>query len=160
VIGGYQLAFRINFPLHVYRFEKKRPDDRIPTHVFAFYFQNRIIVFPLPFHRQDLPLLGKDYQFLLPPACFVDEEDRDNAMPIPFVRDMSSAVEIGDEEETIRLSVDPKAMENACVYDPATGKIEPGSRSFGQAKYLVLVKQGLVADPAALLAFIKEVMEG
>jgi hypothetical protein len=72
---------------------------------------------------------------------------------------MSSADEIADEDKTIRLSVDPKAMENACVYDPATGKIEPGSRQFGPTKYLVLVKAGLVVDPAALLAFIKEVME-
>jgi len=159
VIAGYQLAFRINLPLHVYRFEKKRREDPLPTHLFAFYFQNHIIVFPVPFHRQDLSPIENDYNFLLPPACFVSEEDRDNAMPLSFIRDMSSAETVDNEEETITMSMDPKVLENACVYDPGTGKIEQKNYHFGNTKYLILVKPGATVNPAEFSDFIKKVME-
>jgi hypothetical protein len=158
-ISGYQLSFGINLPLHVYRFEKKRIEDPIPTHVFAFYFQNRIIVFPVPFHRQDLARFGNGYTVLVPPPCFVSEEDRDNAMPVSFRRDLSSSEKIDIEEETLTMIVDPEVLKNACVYDPATGKIEPKEFSFGNTKYLILVKKGMTVDPAEFSEFIKRTME-
>lgn len=158
-IAGYNLSFGINLPMHVYRFEKKRREDQIPTHLFAFYFQNRIIVFPVPFRREDLIRCRNGFTIHMPPPCFVSEEDRDIAMPVPFQRDLSSGNKIDNEEENFIMMPDPEALRNACVYNPATGEIEQGISTFGTMKYVILVKNGTTIDPSEFSEFIKKAME-
>jgi len=93
------------------------------------------------------------------PLVFMSEEDRDIAMPVPFERDLSSGNKIDNEEETFIMMPDPDALRNACVYNPATGKIEQGIANFGTMKYVILVKKGMTIDPSEFSEFIKKTME-
>lgn len=159
VITGYQLSFQTNFSLRVYIFRKKSNEDRIPTHVMCFQFQNHIISFPLPLHRADL-CNASESEILFPPPYFTNEKDMITSMPVHFLRDMSSSVKIDDEEENFFFQLEPESLKDLCRYDPNTGKYEKVDYGSTTTKYIIVFKDGATVDPDTLIPFIKEQMEG
>ena len=163
VIMGYQLSFQTNFPLHVYAFRKKFKKDAIPTHMMCFYFQNHIIAFPLPFHEED-NFYSTELDILLPPPYFVSEKDMAPAMPVSFLRDMTSIAKVDSEEESIIIQIDPEDLKDSIYYDPYTDTYERAEYNPASPKYLIFTKPDLTIDPrelsAFMAAFTKKQMEG
>lgn len=160
VIGGYKLSFNLSFPLHIYVFQKKIKEDKIPTHIIAFYFQNQIIIFPLPLHRLDVSFYNTKYDIIMPPPYFINKADMEAAMPISFIRNLASNEKITDEEESVTYVLDAESLKNAWAYDPATDKYEQKEYGAAGLKYMILTKNGLTVNPKELSAFIREQMEG
>jgi len=152
-ISGYQLSFQSNFPLHVYTFKKRIIEDKVPTHVMCFYFQNHIIVLPLPFHNADH---GGDLDILVPPPYFVSSQDLTNLIPTPFIRDMTSNIKVDDDEENIVIQLDPQSLKKICRYDPVTDTIEDAEYNPSDQKYFILTKEGVTIDPKAFSDFMAE----
>lgn len=159
MIGGYKLSFNLSFPLHIYMFQKKETQDKIPTHVMAFYFQNQIILFPLPLHRLDIPFYNTKYDIVIPPPYFVNKADMDAAFPTSFIRDLASTEKITNEEESVTYVLDAESLKNAWAYDPVTDKHEQKEYGSAGLKYMILTKNGLTVDPKEFSAFIREQME-
>lgn len=157
VIRGYHLSFQTTLPLHIYTFRKKVKEDKIPTHVMCFYFQNHIIVFPLPFHEADIHT--SDLDILLPPPYFVGQEDMVNSLPTPFLRDMTSSAKVDNEEDNIIFQIAHDSLKDLYYYDPATDKYEQTGYNPVTPKYLIITKEGVTVNPKELSAFIKAEME-
>ena len=158
-LGGYKLSFNLNLPLHVYVFEKRQKDEQIPTLVMCFYFQNNILVLPIPFNTVDIESNNQETTIVWPPPYFTNEGNLAIANPQRFERDFSSANKVEDETEGITLQMDMSSPESNVAYDPVTDKIYERAYSAEGIKYLIMTRDGVTIDPKALSAFIREQME-
>ncbi|MCW3108918.1 MAG: endonuclease [Segetibacter sp.] len=156
-ITGYRLPFTINLPLHVFCFTKKNQDDRIPDHLICFNFQNHILSIPLP--SDELAKPG-DLNVVIPPPYFINQEIMKQSHPISFMHDLSSDIQVLDDEEIISFQMDPKDLENMSCYDPVTDT--HAQRPFDRSgiKHIIITKEGVAVDPKELSKFITEQLEG
>jgi hypothetical protein len=160
IISGYNLTFKLNLPLHIYFFQKKKNDDHIPTHVIIFNFQNRIIAFPIPFHQKDIAFNSRDFNILIPPPYFVNESAMTSSMPTPFIMDLCSTEKIEDETEYITLKLDSESLKNTVKYNPEKDEYQKTEYDEEEIKYLILTKGDVTINHKVLSIFIKEQMEG
>jgi hypothetical protein len=158
LIAGYKLSFQLSLPFHVYHFQKKNKEDNIPTHVMVFHFQNHIIAFPVPLHRQDIPLYKTKYNIIMPPPYFTNMGNMEIAMPAPFQSDLSSINEVSDEEELINLILSENSLKDTWKYDPVTDQSVQEVYNPAGIKYLIFTKEGVTVNPRELSAFIEEQM--
>ena len=158
-ISGYKLSFKLNLPLHVYFFEKKRNSEKIPTHIIVFHFQNNIISLPVPLHRNDICFYKNPYDIPIPPPYFTNQQSLENAMPSGFHRDLSSNESIINEEEIIKYSLDTEDLSNSCVYNPSIDEVTQNIYERGPIKFLIMTRDGVTVDPKTFSTFIKKQME-
>lgn len=159
VMSGYRLSLTTNLPFHVYRFRKKNAADKIHTDVFIYHFQNQIIAFPVPLHADDWILAG-DFQGILPPPYFTNDDNIKLAMPVEFVRDFSAKLPVENEEESIGFRLEDSIREKLIAYDTTTGKFVKKIFGENQTKYIILTKPGMTVDPKELSDFIQREMGG
>jgi len=159
IIGGYHFPFIMNMPLHVIYFKSRVEDEKIPSHVMCFYFQNRIIFFPLPEDLDDLPSKPSDKKIIVPPPFFIDKTMIYRTQPKQFISDLFSENSVLDEEEVINLQLDPKDLENASCYDPVTDTHQIKKYDPAGMRTLILARDGVTVDPKALSTFIREQRE-
>jgi hypothetical protein len=133
LIGGYNLPFVMNMPIHVFCFQKINSKDKIPDHVICFNFQNRIIIFPIPSDVDNEP--SDDWKIIFPPPYFMNQTMMENAHPVPFVQKLLSTHPISDEYETITFQIDPELLENMWCYDPATNEMQQKGFDRSGVKY-------------------------
>ncbi len=154
-ISGYQLSFQNVFPLHIYLFKKKTKNDKIPTDIVVFHFQNQIINFALPFHNEDLHFYNETVEVPYPPLHFANTTDMMQAVPMPYQRDLSSVEKITTEEEEISMVINTDT-DNTVVIDTLTGELSSTVYNPNALKYLILVRGGAKFNPKAFSAFIKQ----
>ncbi len=152
-MGGYK--FRIQFPLHVYLFEKKNEADKIPTKIFAFYFMENSFTFPVPFHKGDMSFISNGDSFHLPPPFFINQTDLSASMPVAFSKDFSSVNPVTDDEETVTFELGAEDLKNSWYYDPAKDEQVKADFNPGPTKYLVLTRAGFTVDPKEFSLFIR-----
>ena len=158
-ISGYRLSFLINLPLHIYHFRKRVKNEKLPTDVMVFNFQNHIIAFPIPLHQQDMASNYASYNVVMPPPYFVDQTTMIKAMPISFMRDLSSTKKITDEEEQLTLILNPESLKNAVIYNPEKQEFQKTETDTHSIKYLILTKDDFTIDPKEFSTFIQEQIE-
>jgi len=159
VIMGFKLAFEVNFPLHMYIYQKKNNSAKIPTDVIAFYFQNNINVVPIPLHKNDQSFFGEQVKMPVPAPYFPNKKIMADAAPVYFAKDLSSNLKIIDEEESISIITDPEDLNNTWVYDPASDKSFQKEYSPEPIKYLIVARDGATFDPKQLSEFITQQMQ-
>lgn len=158
IIGGYKLSFIKNIPLHVFCFKKRNETEQIPNHVICFNFQSQIISFPIPVDNTLESSNLDEWQTILPPPYFLREKIMKDAFPIPFFKDLTSTTEVKDEEDSFPIQVDPKYLESAWSYNPATDTHQQEKLDLSQIKHIILAKEGVMVDPKELSDFIKKEM--
>lgn len=159
-ISGYRLSFLINLPLHIYHFKKRIPNEKVPTDVMIFNFQNHIIALPIFLHNKDMATNYDLYNVVIPPPYFFDQATMAKAMPVSFMTDLYSTEKVTDDEESLSLVLDPESLKNSVSYNPETQKIERTENGNNGIKYLILTKGNVTIDPKAFSTFIKEQTEG
>jgi hypothetical protein len=155
-VGGYNLAFQIAMPLHVYLFRKKRSTDRIHTEVIVFHFQNKIISLPVPFHREDMPLASKDFQFILPPPLFFNPQDMEVSEPQAWASEFAGEDAVVDEQELLIISRDPSIVRDLPFYDPETDSIKSGQPDLALLKHVIISRKDYAGNLKELWEFINE----
>jgi len=158
-VTGYKLSFGVNMPLHIYIYEKRDKNSKIPTHILTFNFQNNMITLPIPWHKDDIHFYQTPFDIPIPPPYFTDPKVMDISMPWSYNRDFSSEQEIRDEEETITTVINAESLKDAVSYDPATDETVKRPYNPSGFKYIILTREGVTVDPKAFSAFIKEQME-
>jgi len=120
----YQLSYnhKVKQPV-CFLFKKLEPESRITNHVFAFYFQNQVFEFPIPFCRSDI---GNGLYNGIPcsiPLCppFLFSEPDLNTDYFRIVRDFSSNKKLR-EEDSIFFSFEPNEIKNLKAYNITTGE--------------------------------------
>jgi hypothetical protein len=159
-ISGYRLSFLINLPLNIYHFKKRIPNEKVPTDVMIFNFQNHIIALPVLLHNKDMATNYDLYNVVMPPPYFFDQATMAKAMPMSFMTDLYSTEKVTDDEESLSLVLDPESLKNSVSYNPETQKIERTENESNGIKYLILTKGNVTIDPKAFSTFIKEETEG
>jgi hypothetical protein len=157
-IDGYTLSFKIDIPLHTYLFQKRRKDDRIPTHLIIFNFQNHIIDYPIPLHNEDIPFYSGAFNVIHPPPYFFNQSIMESEVPTAYSRDLCSTEKVTDEEEHLTLTLSPESLKNTVKYDLEKDQIQKAEFDVAGIKYLILTKGNVTVDPKALSLFIKEQM--
>ncbi len=156
-LGGYK--FRVQFPLHVYWFQKKNRADKIPTDILAFYFMENSFTLPLPFHQEDLAFMSKGDMVPLPPPFFINQSDLAASEPTTFGRDFSSAEPVRDDEEILTFVLDSEDLKDTWYYDPANDVEVKADFNPGPTKFLVLTRSGFSVNPKEFSAFIRKLEE-
>lgn len=156
-VSGYNLSFQLNFPFHIYLFEKKVKADKIPTHILSFHFQNNIISLPVPLHREDIDFYNIPYEVPICPPYFTSPRDIQIAFPLPYNRDFSGKEKILNEEEIISFNIEPNSVEKISVYDSVTDKFLQKPYKMAQTKYLIIMREGMTIDPKKFSEFIKNI---
>lgn len=159
-VAGYNFSYNINLPLHIYLFRKHNASAKIPTEVLMFCFQNNMLVLPIPFHQADLANMQADFDIIVPPPYFVNQDDLRSSNPRAFFRDFSTSEKIDNEDETFVLEFDPNHLEKLWSYDLTTDKYEQTPFSISNTKYLIIVRDGVVVNPKELSTFIRQEMAG
>jgi len=105
------------------------------------HFANQIWQFFLPLYNNDLHLFdGRDLTVLLAPPLFADHQVAETIKIYQTTVDLSSSKPIKAEQETYTFEMDPKDLENAVIFDPATGKTTTDTTKFSDIVKLVMVK--------------------
>jgi hypothetical protein len=155
LVAGYKLTSSLSLPLHVLVFCKKNVDDKTPTHVIVFNFQNHIIAFPMPLNNNDIPLYKMNFKIIIPPPYFTNKENMAISMPTPFKDDFSSTEKVLDQDEHLTFLLNSDELKNSYSYNPETDEYKKEEYNPAGFKYLILVKEGTLINPKELSVFIK-----
>jgi hypothetical protein len=130
-------------------FYKKDAGKRIPSHLFALFFQNSVyeIFLPLNFNDQSL-YNGEPFNVYWCPPMFADPKDATN-VPVKFWDyDLSSTEMKRDDKETIHFQTDEGELKNIVRMNVETGAMTPPLKdgvTTGMKK-LILVPPGTQID--------------
>lgn len=161
VINGYKLPFQWNFVPRVYLFKKRDQQRKIHTHVMVFYFQNQIISFPVPLHKEDFSFYNGKRPIAFPfyPPLFTQFEIKETTLINPYTDNLSSKEKIKNAEEEIILELNQEELKKAAIYDSVTDTYHEKEFDPAPIKYMILVRNDVSVNPKELMRFIKEHMK-
>lgn len=158
-VTEFKLPFYFNYLPHAYIFQKIDHNDPIPTHVVAFYFENRIIYFPMPMHNNDLHLNKTKIEIPICPPFFYDLEQSKTTEISQITHDLFSSEKKTDDRENLVLIQNLDELNTAVAFDPVTGETISTKHDPSQTKYMIFTNGGVSIDPGQFSQFVKEQME-